>query len=169
MSVTITTTRLSETRYLLSFKSTLSDPTFYIYRDGILVTITKQNWWKFEVYSGAMLQIEVKDDDSEPSAAWPGQVLISWERDAEAVKYYIQKYVGSAWVTERIILDGSLYHWTPYLEDETTYHYRVVPIDENETAGQSREFAIVMVRRPNVPSVTITYDAETHNAIIEAA
>jgi len=168
MSVTISQTQIAFNAYRLTFSSTELDPVYRIYRDGIIIETTKRNWKDIEVYPGAAVQIEVRDDANAPAEAWPGQVLLSWGRDDTAASYRVEVYANAAWATERLVIDGSLYHWTPYLADNTIHRYRIVPVDANGIDGQAREFSIAMVRRPDVPSVTLTYNGD-NTATVDAA
>lgn len=156
----------------LNWSSTLSSPTFYVWRDGQLVAVTSAVTMIFWVAPGESLVIEVFDSATEtPSSAYPGRLTLAWERSAATDYYRIDLYTGGQWVEQARVFDtGAFYYsWkTDWLDDVTQYRYRAVPIGVNGNAGASREFSVLMVRTPDEPSIAYGYSAVTNKVTVSA-
>ncbi|MBL4701959.1 MAG: hypothetical protein JKX85_11945 [Phycisphaeraceae bacterium] len=77
-----------------------------------------------------------------------------------------------AWV-ERLKInhadDQVYYQYTSReLEDDTTHTFRVTPVSAGGIDGIARSFVLLMVRRPDVPRVSYTYNNLTGNVTIAA-
>lgn len=146
---------------------------FYIYQEGQLIATTYLTAWDFTVQPGDSINIQILDsatDVIEP--VYPGRVTLGWEA-GEAVDYYlIEEYVDAAWVTRaRVDESGHGYYtWlSRYLEDCTTYEFRVTAYGTNGVAGTPRTtFTGLMVRQPDMPTNAITYDAGTGRITVAA-
>lgn len=139
---------------------------YYVYLDGVLAATVSRLWYQFTLATGEQVQIEVCDSSSDvPATAYPGNALITWQRDSEASYYIVQQYVDSAWTTVRTVQDTGVPYYqyrSAFLDDCTTHQFRVVPVDANEIQGTPKEFTFLMVRYPDAPSATYTYDAENN-------
>ena len=176
MAVTITAQyRIGPTTWRIEVASTLGDPTFYWYVDGILIDSSNQPFRTFEIGAGEQGQIEILDDpDATPSAVYPGRVLLTWHPDpanADIENWRVDEYVDGDW-TERITTPATQWgqEWTSrYLEDNSTHRFRVVPLGANSIEGVAREFSVLMVRLPDLPDVTYSYDDGTGAVTATAA
>lgn len=174
MTVTINNPqRLSEDTYLLSWSSTETDPAYYIYRDGELIDTTFAETYAVTIEEGESPVFEILDDvDAVPIPGYPARQEICWLPATSAESYRIDEYVDSAWVQrDSVPDDGSpFFSWTTRpLEDVTTHLFRVTPVGANGNDGTSKTYSIAMVRCPDPPDVTITYDDETGTLTIDEA
>jgi hypothetical protein len=168
MAVTITdTTQKSDTLWLFTFSSDLGGtPTFYIYIDGVLNETTTATTKLVQIQYDREFQIEILDDvNAVPAEAYPDFARISWEPVANAAKYRIDQWDGvSAWDELAVILDtnqNTFVYDTQKIDDVTDYTFRIVPLNSADIEGSPREFNLFMVRRPDRPNVTYTYDNGT--------
>lgn len=174
MSVTITSAvQTGPESYRVTYTSSLSEPTYYLYQDGTLVAVTELTSWTFIVPMGESLNVEILDDPDElPQAAFPGRLTLAWE-GSDSVEYYrIDEYVSETWTERARIYDtGVLYYsWqTRFLEDVTSHQFRIVPIGMNGNEGALKAFTVLMVRHPTPPSVSYAYDSETAKVTISEA
>lgn len=154
----------------ISWTSTLGDPTFYVYRDGVLVATTKQTAISFTLTSGERIAVEVFDDpDDEPELIFPGRATIQWLGLTAAASYLVEEYVGAAWTQRALLLASGrpYYQWTSrYLEDETTHQFRVTAIGADGNAGTPVAFSIPVVRNPDAPEPTWAFDTDTHELTV---
>jgi len=157
----------------LTWQSDAEDPTFYVYRDGVLIATTKQRSMMFSGQAGEQVVVEVLDDaDGIPVAAYPGRVWLRWKPSTDTAKYRVEEYVGAAWTARASILhDGRLRYTfrTRYLEDSTTHLFRVVPVGENGNDGTPKTWSVLCIRHPDVPDASYSYASGTGLVTITAA
>lgn len=142
---------------------------YSVYLDGLLVAVTSQTWWDVTVGAGQVAQFEVIDDGSDPEPGYPGWLTLQWPAVEDAEEYWVQEYADSAWATRGVITrsGASWYRWeTDYLDDESTAQWRVVPYAEGEIAGTPLAWSAAMVRLPDVPQVSYSYDNSTATVTI---
>lgn len=166
--LTITQTLIGVNTVRVTWTSGLPTPTFRVWRDGVK-TLTTVSYMDFYLADGEMPVIEVFDDDTVPSSAYPGNMLLFWYHVATAAKYRVEEYVGSEWVTRCTYLDegqGSFLYRTDFLADETTYEWRIVPVGENGNDGTPFTRSGLMVRYPDVPSAQFTYSEVTNKVTV---
>jgi hypothetical protein len=144
--------------------STTGAAFYYVYIDGVLAAIVNRLWYQFSISRDEQVQVEVCDSSSDvPAVAYPGNALLTWQGDTEAAYYLIQQYVGSAWTTVRTVQEtgAPFYQYrSAFLDDCTTHQFRVVPVNTSEIQGTPKEFTFLVVRYPDAPSATYTYDSE---------
>lgn len=174
MAVTYESTRTTGfTSVLLTYSSDLGGtPLFYLYQNGVLVSITTATQWTFTVEAGVQIQIEVFDADTTPSAVYPGRMTLTWDEAAATSHYVIEEFVDAAWTERAQVVDQgeSYFSWVSrFLEDVTSHQFRVTPVGTNGVAGPQRAFTALMVRYPDVPDVSYTYDSDTAKVTIVGA
>lgn len=99
-------------------------------------------------------------------AGWPARETLWWVRSlADAVEYYRidQQVDGGAWsvlgYVPAVPGQWAYEYLTPRLVDLSTYAWRIVPVDTAGNEGTPLELpARRMVRRPDAPDFTITYN-----------
>lgn len=157
----------------LRWSSDQDDPTFYIYRDGTLVATTKATEWTFTLESGDIPVIEVLDDaDATPATVYPSRFTLSWYAVTDTDYYRIDEYVGGEWlVCAKLTDDGAGYFkWvTRVLQDATTHQFRVVAVDAAGNESTATTMTALMVRHPDPPDVTYSYDSGTGKVTVAAA
>lgn len=174
MAVTITKSRRGPGYWALTWSSDLGGtPTFYVYVDGLLAFTTIETSHTFQVAANEHIQIEILDDASAPQPAFPANLYMQWLPVSGAAKYRIDQWNGSAWVALRTVQEigrASMEHRTPFLDDQTTYTFRIVPIGDAEIDGAARQFVVAMVRTPSIPVVTAaTYASGTGKVTLNVA
>jgi hypothetical protein len=153
----------------LSWSSDLADPTYSIYKNGVLVAATKATSWQFTVSAGESPIIEVRDDDALPVKVWPSRLRLAWQQVDNAQAYRVEQYVDSAWVLKQGITatESPIYHYTtPVLADDTTHQFRVIPIGNNGQHGDPLLFSVLMVRHPDPPQADWAYSENTRKVTI---
>lgn len=174
MAVTINQTdQTGPTTWKVTFSSDLGGtPVFSLYQNGVLITTTTATEWTFTVADLTSSIIEIFDDATSPATYYPGRMTLAWDAPPEATDYYlIEQKVASVWTERARIYDRgeSYFSWnTLYLDDVTTHEFRVSPIGANGVTGQIRLFTALMVRYPDIPNVTYTYDSGTAKVTIAA-
>ena len=162
MAVTnLTAKQISDTRWRVTWDSTLASPTYYVYRDGLLMMQTRQELYEFDAARGEQVQIDVLDDmAAAPAEVYPGKMILSWEPVDGANHYRIDEKVGGTWTERaRIQETGLPFYWyqTRWVRDMTAYEWRVVAVTEGGVDGLERPLTAVMVRRPDVPELGWTW------------
>lgn len=168
MTVTYQTPiRIDQFTQRLRFTSNAATPvSFRAYREGRLLAA----WTSPDgagvldvvVPEGESPFLEVLDNaDAIPAIAFPGRFTLVWDRteSSDRYSYAIEQYSDGAWTTlDTILDDGRLAYWwqTGWLADCTVHNFRIVPIDTAGNRGSEINYAVEMVRHPDVPNVTIT-------------
>lgn len=163
----------------ISFVSDATPPIpFRVYVGGVLVSSwtapTTAGEINLTIPPGDAPFVEVLDKAcANPSIAYPGRITLQWTTVTSAARYRIDEYVATVW-TERATLtdngEGSFSWVSRWLEDVTTHQFRVVPISSAANEGTPITQTVLMVRHPDPPSVTYTYNgAGTPTVTIAAA
>ena len=150
---------------------------FRIYANGEKVadySSANQAWSKvLHVPSGEGMLVEVLDNASAvPSPAFPGRVVINWVAVENATNYRVEEYVSAAWtevITYAANGRSTFSHKSRWLEDQTTHQFRVIPISGAGNEGTALTFSFAMVRHPDSPQVTYTYNALNDKVTIAEA
>jgi len=172
MAVTILTQRrLTPTTVRLTYSSSLgAGTTFYIWRDGELLTSTTETFYDFRIGLSDIAQIEILDTSADASDTYPAFMQLQWEHETGATQYRVQRYVDAAWSTVALILataEKQIYTYkTPVLADATEHQYRVAPIDAAGNVGLYATFTFTMVRKPDKADVTVTRNDATGQIIV---
>lgn len=157
MAVTLTVKAAGPGAVLAEWSSTLEDPTYYMYRDGIYLGSTKRTFAYLPVRSGELFEFEVLDSSSEqPESDLPGIMVLTWEPGENVSYYRVDQWVDSAWsVVAKVYETGlGIYKYvTGYLADETVHVFRIVPVGTNGSDGTAKDFSARMVRKPDKPDV----------------
>jgi hypothetical protein len=165
--------KISDTQWLVSWTSTLSPCTYYVYLDGVLASAQTAETFTVNVAPGQPApMLEVLDAAGDPSPAFPNYLALGWLRDADAYAYQIEEYVASVWTLRETIL-ATVLPWQTYftaaLADCVTAQWRVKPVDAAGNIGTAVEFTALIVRYPDVPAVDFSYSAATGKVTISAA
>lgn len=162
--------RTGRRTWLLKFSSDLGGtPIFYIYVDGTLVAETKHTEYEVSVNINESYVVEILDTTAQPMQIFPGKQRLNWFGFTEDVDYYrIDEYVDAAWVErKRKKENGGYINFTSrFLEDGETHTFRIVPVGPDGNEGTAKQFAVLMVRHPDVPDVGYTYDGGTNKITI---
>ena len=145
--------------------STLENPTYYIYREGVLLMATGLEAMSFVVGPGEYAQIEILDDpDAVPGRSYPGRLLLGWQGLTEAAGYRVEEYVDGAWVVQKRVAEmGRSYYTyrTRWLQDGESYQWRVVSEQPAGVDGGVMDISVLVVRRPDRAALGYSYDEET--------
>jgi len=156
----------------LEWSSDLPSPTFYLYANGTLLAITTATVHYAVVQPGTYLLFEVFDDESEtPTENWPDSAVLSWASLPNVAHYLIRQYVGEEWIEVGRVYpnpQGDCRYQSAPLADSTEHRFRCVAVAPNGRESAARDWTILMVRRPDVPALSYTYDDETTTVTISA-
>jgi hypothetical protein len=173
--INLTQTLVDAYTWELSWASTLTSPTYRIYVDGVRVSVQTQAVYRVMTGGAWSPVVEILDDPDEvPKPAFPGAFVLGWETDPDAWKYRIERKVDGTWTEYATLLCDQSKGWqsysTPVLSDGVVHEWRIVPVDAAGNDGTAVEFTTLMVRYPDVPAVTHTYNgALTRTVTITAA
>ena len=156
-----------------SWTSDLTAPTFHLWRNGVRLPDTIQNYITISVDPDEELMIEVLDVAGVlPQPAFSGRFTLCFRAVAGTDYYRIDEYVDGDWSESgRIDETGAMYYsWgSRWLEEGAVHQFRVIAIGVDGNEGAALAFSDLMVRHPDTPRVTYAYSAETSKVTIAAA
>ena len=166
MAITsLTTQQLDPRAFLIEFTSGLSDPTFYIYRDGVLVETTTETSFQVFLSPSETFRIEVFDDIGDvPGVGHSGHLLMTWRGVSESDHYLVQHFVDAAWVTVSRVQEiaQSVYVFeSSFLDDMTTHQFQILAVGTDGNESDPLSFSGLVVRRPDRPRVIWDWDSGT--------
>jgi ribulose bisphosphate carboxylase small subunit len=152
--------------YRASWTSDQTSPTYRIYIDGVLQARQQDAFW--EIRPNQILEV-LDTDDAVPSPAFPAYLVLDWRVQDDADQYRIEQWDGEAWgAVATLAADhsrGAMAYYTSVLEDCTTHTWRVVPIDAAGNDGTAVQFVALLVRHPDVPSVSWAYNGSVTGTV----
>ena len=168
--VTITNqVRTGANSTLITYSSSLSSPTFYIYVDGVLTAQTTQTEYTIAVNPGETIVVEILDDAAaQAMQIFPGKARLGWFFVEDTNYYRIDEYIEDEWVERRKMPENNGYmeFESRFLEDGQSHQFRIVPVGTNGNEGTAREFSVLTVRTPDTPDVDYTYSSITNKITI---
>lgn len=144
------------TVWLATATSTLSDPMYYWWRDGQLVTVTKCNVMTFSAVGDSQISVFDSAEDTPDTEAFPWQDTIQWEHADSAQWYEIEEYIEGVWTPRAVIRDIGqwVFTWqTRALEDCALHTFRYRPCGDR-VLGEYKTFSAYMIRNPDHPNAT---------------
>lgn len=136
---------------------------FYVYVDGehILTTRNKCARIVAEAAAGEHPVIDVSTTPGYvPERVHSSRLVLEWDADAEAERYDVEQWSGSAWSKIAEVPRGGAarerYRTVP-LADGAEHKFRVKTIKPNQTPSTGTEFKRFVVRAPDPPNVTMWY------------
>lgn len=156
--------QLGTTTWLIPWTSDQGSPTYRVFLDGVQVSTQLEASYILKLDTNVPVPIiEVLDTSTAvPSPAFPSYLIFGWNLDLNAAQYLIEQWTGSAYVTIGTINADTTKAWQVYatgiLADETTAQWRITPIDAYGNNGTPVVFTDLMVRNPDVPAPTFTYN-----------
>lgn len=165
MSVTIiSTTQIDQDLYKITFNSDEVNPRYYIYVNGVLHSIQTEEEIIIKTNPSETLKIEIYDDETEiPAIGENGNVIINLDKDQNVAKYEIYKLGDTEYELVQVVDNKGLRaptYISPLLEDEEEHKYKVYAVGFNNNKSKVRDFSIFVVRPPDVPSLSQSYDEE---------
>lgn len=162
--------------------SPLSEPFYHWYVDGVYVGVTRDPRWQLYLSDGEQAHVEVIDTIDgafDPvagaPAAYPSQRTLWWCRSlsTDVASYRVeQQQDGGSWTaiaTVHAVAEQWDYrHLTERLVDLAEYAWRVIPVDQAGNDGTAISLsAVTVVRWPDAPEWTFSFDAGTDLVTIE--
>lgn len=184
MSITGYTMTPFGNQTLVEVTSGLSSPRIYWYLDGIYTgsSLELSQWFMLEPGDQAeVIAIDSTSDSFDPIAnqptAWPARRSITWTRsdDASAASYRVYQKLGAGsfvLIDDAPAIPGRWWYsvLTPRLTDLSSYTWEIRPVD---AAGNEGTALVVgpelIVRRPDSPDFTVTYNSGPATVTIAAA
>lgn len=165
--------RIDRNTVRITFSSDLGGtPTFFIYVDGKLVSEQQHTDYIVYLSAGHSPHIMILDAlDAEHIERFPGRIMAQWSDTAATDHYRLEEFISAAWVLRAKIPDlgESLFKWfTRYLEDVATHQIRLIPVGTNGNQGTAISVGILMVRFPDIPDVSYTYNSGDAKVTIAA-
>ncbi|QDU61230.1 hypothetical protein Pan216_20840 [Planctomycetes bacterium Pan216] len=167
MTVTAQARQIDYFAFRLSFSSDETPPVpFRVVRNGDMIYSFTSTDGTGEitvtVEPGTVPFFEILDRAGQrPQPAFPGRLTLAWQAVTGATRYRVDEYVDSEWTERQTIASTgeTSYTWVSrWLEDSASHQFRVVPLDNAGNEGSAQTFAALMVRHPDAPNVTYTYN-----------
>lgn len=156
-----TTTRVGANTWRARASSDVTGASFYWYRNGRLVARGVLPFFDFEVSPGESVRVDVYDSAEDvPPVSYPGRALLEWEN--RGGRYRVDEWLDDAWVSRGVVgpsARGSLQWPSGVLADGALHQFRVVALGADGNAGEGRVFGVMMVRLPDPPGGSVSYDA----------
>lgn len=160
----ISTTQIDQNLYKITFSSDKISPTYYIYVNGVLHSVQTEEEITIKTNPSETLKIEIYDDENEiPAIGENGNVIINLEKNQNVAKYEIYKLGDVDYELVQVVENKGLRaptYISPLLADEEVHQYKVYAVGFNSNKSKVRDFSIFVVRPPDVPSITQSYDEE---------
>lgn len=147
--------------------------TFYVYLEGVLVTpdgLVSDDGageWTVSVPPGEYPQLDVLDKECLPPLAFSGHFLLQWYGTGN-LEYRVEKLISAVWTLQETLPDDGrgYFSWrSPWLADVTVHSYRIVPVSQAGNQGTALSLVCLMVRNPDIPNVSVTYNGSTLKTI----
>jgi len=174
MAITSTTyTQLDPSTFKVTWVSSLTTPTYYVYLDGVLVETIERTWTFVNIPPGETLDFQVYDDSATiPDEAYSGRFVFNWyNQDTDIVSFEVAIYQSGSYTVLDSIPVSSLEHYyqykSSYLSNETEYQFRITPIGYNQARGVPVYIAQTMVRLPDPPDASYSYDVGSQILTVE--
>jgi len=162
--------RMGQHSWKLEYSSDQEGPMFYIYLDGVLIAETRQTEYPVAINLEEISIIEILDDgDTPPMQVFPGKTRLGWFF-VEGTEYYrVDEYINDEWVERSRLPENNGYlKWeSRFLEDGQTHLFQVTAVGADGNESEAKQFAVLMVRRPDVPDVKYAHNEETGDITIE--
>ena len=177
MAVTINRpVQIDRYTWLVTYSSSLSDPTFYIWLNGQLVSTTKSTEYRVTVVGSSSPVLDIFDDAaSQPEASAQGFFEVMWTLPAAAVQVKVERQAAGSGSWSEIgtfdVIQGTakFRFTTEYLDDKTGYIYAATAIDAAGRESEREMAHFPMVRIPDVPAVSMSYDNGTRQVTISSS
>lgn len=177
-------TRIGTTT-LVTVVSDLAGTIYYHwYLDGAYIASTGRPSYGFVLEAGDRVRIEVVDTNNpafdpvaNPPAGWPARRSIFWIRSitTDVDHYRVEQKKGAgAWTSVGIVFQSGV-AWShsvlsARLDDLADYEWRVMPVDAAGNDGTAIALdAETIVRTPDAPDFTVTFDEPTKKVTFAAA
>ena len=174
MAISSTTyTQIDPSTFKVEWVSSLTSPTYYVYLDSVLVETIERSWTFVNVPPGETLDFQVFDSSSNaPDEAFAGRFVFSWyNQDTVIVNFEVAMYQSGSYVVLDTVQVTSLEHYyqykSAYLNNETEYKFRITPIGLNQARGVPVYITQTLVRRPDPPKASYTYDVGLQSLTVE--
>ena len=142
------------------------DGTFYVWRNGTLLTTTSSKWITVQLEPGESVYVEVYDSPTDvPTGKYSRRLVLEWAGHEDAAWYTIEQYIDGEWTTV-----GSMYRTdyhrypTNVLPDCAESRFRITPVGTNGANGQPQYFSAFVVGYPDQVVTDVTYAAGAFTA-----
>jgi len=166
----LTASRVGAAAWRITWTSDQPSPTYRVYRDGVLVTTTVAESITIAVGPAESPVIEVLDDPAAiPMTTHPRRLSLAWYHTDLAEHYRVEQYIDSAWVYRAKLTDDGRWYfrWTSaVLDDVTTHTFRIIAVAVDGNQSTAVSLAALMVRHPDVPDATFTYDPDDGTLLV---
>lgn len=158
-------TQISRNTWNITWTSTLSNPTYYVYRSGLLQTVTKSTSYTAYTQDGESCNFDVFDSITDlPTVSPTGRVRLTWMGDPHVEQYKIESSSdGTAYGTLAVIPS------TPHIEqvyesgfypNDTICYVRTIPITSGvEGAAREHNMIKIISYPPVISSISMVVDS----------
>ena len=169
-----TVTKIGSATYQYDWSGTSP---YYVYQDGVAILTNTTDTSVIVTASDpleppAIEVLDADDTDTAESLLYSPRATLQW-RGVSGVRYYrVDLYTGGAWVAQLPIVreTGQGYlQWTSQpITDVTTHQFRVVAVDGYGYESAPVAFDSFIVRNPEPPSISMTYESGPSSILVEA-
>ncbi|KPK72132.1 MAG: hypothetical protein AMJ84_04860 [Acidithiobacillales bacterium SM23_46] len=172
MAVTMICRRLGGRSFEFFFTSTLDNPLYRIFVDGVRVAVQRSGRFLHTVPPDAHSDVQVLDEAGVTPDSAQSFPRLSWPPVANTGSYRVEQYIDGEWRTRQRILDDGRdgYKWqSPMIIAGAEQQYRVTPVGADGNDGTPVTPAVTIAALPAPPVVDMTYDNETHKVTLTEA
>jgi len=157
---------------------------YFWYIDGAFLARTTSNIYTFFIREGEQFRISVKDSNNSnydylthAPVGYSARRTLFWTRctDSDILKYNLEQNKAAGGWTDIGTVNDIPGQWsymfvTERLDDLTSYQFRVLPVDQAGNEGTALTLtAETIVRTPDAPDYTVTFDPDTDKVTYASA
>jgi len=172
MTVSIDRQDSSGATAILTLSSTKADPVYRIYRDGVLVQVTKSNRIVVPLPDGGSVTMDMRDDGDPPGPSTESFIVLEWDAIANTFFYSVEQLIASVWTRIATVFDdgsASFRFTTPQLDVDVSVQFRITPVNLFNVDGTPITPTVTISGAPVPPDVTYTFSDSTKVVTVAAA
>ena len=145
-----------------------------VFVDGQYVRTTRAQHVDLSLEDGRSATVEVLDDlVTQPQLDTSPFVELRWPSVPKAKRYRVEQLIAAVWTVIGEVANkpgGELSYRLPALPGSSTDHdFRVTTIGDDDNESTATGVKVTMVKRPDPPSVSVTFSNATKRITIAAA
>lgn len=117
--------------------------------------------------------LDANDTDPAPSQVYPPWLALQWRGTSAAQYYRVDRRISGVWTAQPPLVQETgrgYYRWdTAAQDDDTAQIWRVVAVDRRGYESMVREVNWAVVRHPEPPNLSLSYDSGTNQITVSAA
>lgn len=163
--------RIGPNAYRISWDSpNYPNGPFWVWVNGRLVGQTASRSYVVTVNAGESVFVDVFVAALDrPPTYYPDRIVIQWPGNSSALRYVVEQFVSGQWTQRGSIPESgrAYYSWqSGVLADVTTHSFRVKVVGSNGVSSSYATHSTMMVRVPDSPLPSWSYDDQSQEVTI---